>query len=171
MVHDFAEVVFWPEDVSKISRGGSCLLVLTRLQPAIDLPARTTGSTDQPRSVPIEQLSIEAWLVVLPFKAGQRRQAEKIVHAEGGFRPHRHVGIAVFASASARILGCSFVETPGEVERFAFGSTLGRVVPLEADDRLESGAPGLCKEVVRAEEVSVVGHCDGRHAETTGLSH
>ena len=93
------------------------------------------------------------------------------MHAQGGFRPHRHVGVTVFASAGAWVLRRSLVEPSAEIKRFAFGSTLGRVIALEADDRLESGAPGLRIKVVRAEKVSVVGHCDGRHTKTTGLHH
>ena len=129
VVHDFAEVVFRAENVAKIGRGSTRPLVLTRLQPAIDLPAGAPGRTDHPGTEPIEQLSVEARLVVLPFEAGQRRQAEEVVHAQGGFRPHRHVGVTVFASAGAWILRRSFVETPGEIKRCAFGSTLGCEYP------------------------------------------
>ena len=130
VVHDLAEVVFRTENVAKIGRGSTRLLVLTRLQPAIDLPAGAPGRTDQPGTEPIEQLSVEARLVVMPFEAGQRRQAEEVVHAQGGFRPYRHVGVIVFASAGAWILRRSLVEPSAEIKRSAFGSTLGRVIAL-----------------------------------------
>ena len=47
----------------------------------------------------------------------------------------------------------------------------GRDVALHADDRLDPGGPGLLVEVVRAEDVAVVGHRERRHAHAGGLGH
>ena len=48
MIHQFDEVVARTQDVTHVRRGTERPVVLTRLQPAVDFPARTPSRTDQP---------------------------------------------------------------------------------------------------------------------------
>ncbi len=98
VVHELAEVVAGAEDVAGVGGDGERAVVVARLQPPVDLAARAAGGADQPGAVALEQLPVEARLVVVALEAGQRGQPEQVVHARGGLGPQGHVGVALLAS-------------------------------------------------------------------------
>jgi uncharacterized protein len=164
VVHEFAEVVAGAEDVAVVGRGGKRGVVPARLQPSIDLTARTAGGADQPRAVPLEQLPVEPRLVVVALEAGEGREPEEVVHPRGGLGPQGHVRVALLAAPGAGVLRGSLVETAAEVERTTFEPALRRVVALKADDRLDPVRLRALVELVGSVQIAVVGHRDGRHS-------
>ena len=164
VIHDLDEVVVLAQDVSRVGRRGEGLVVVARLEPAVDLSGGAARGADESLAVGLEQLAIETRLEVVALEAGERRHAEEVVHAAGVLRPQGHVGVALGAATAGAILARAFVEAAAEVEGAAFEATLWGVVALQADDRLDAGGLGRLVEVVGAVQGAVVGHGDGGHA-------
>ena len=164
VIHDLDEVVVFAQDVSGVGCRGKGLVVVARLEPAVDLPGGAARGADESLAVGVEEFAIESRLEVVALEAGERREAEEVVHAAGVLRPQGHVGVALRAAAAGSILARAFIEAAAEVEGAALEPTLGCVVALESDDRLDAGGLGGLVEVVGAVEGAVIGHRDRGHA-------
>ena len=163
VVHHLGVEVLLAEDVLEVGGRLPGLVLLAGPQPHVDLARRAAGGGDQARAVALEQVAVEARLAVLALEAGQRGDAEEVVHALGGAGQQRHVGVGGLAAVVAAV-ALLVDQLVAEVERGAVEPRAGRVVALHADDRLDPGGVGLLVEVVGAEHVAVVGHRQRRHA-------
>jgi len=131
-------------------------------------PRGAAGGGDQTFAVALQQIPVEARLAVLPLEAGQRGDAEQVVHAHRAGGQHRHVAERRLAAVGTAVAGFVDHRVP-EVERLPVEPAPGCVVALHADDRLDPGLGGLAVEVVGAEDVAVIGHGDRGHAHPLGL--
>ena len=105
-----------------------------------------------------EQLAVDARLLEEAVAPGAGGEPEQVVHALGGLREQRHVGVG---AAAGDVVGAAVVE----VDALALeAGDVGGEVGLDADDRLDPGRLGLRVELVGAEHVAVVGHRDRGHA-------
>ena len=163
VVHHLGVEVLLAEDVLEVGRRLPGAVLLAGAQPHVDLARRAAGRGDQALAVALEQVAVEARLAVLALEAGQRGDAEEVVHALRGAGQQGHVGVGGLAAVGPAVT-LLVEELVAEVERRAVEARAGRVVALHADDRLDPGRVGLLVEVVGAEHVAVVGHRQRRHA-------
>ena len=164
VVHEFDIEVVLAQDVAEVSGGGYRAVVLPGPQPHVDLTAGAPGGGDEAFAVPVQQFPVESRLAVVPLDAGHARQPEQVVHTFGGLGQHRHVGIGLFTLHGGRaILAHLVAGHVAEVVRCAGVATLRGVVPLDADDRLDTVLLPLLVEVVGPEHVAVIGHGDRGH--------
>ena len=163
VVHHLGVEVLLAEDVLEVRRRLAGAVLLAGPQPHVDLARGAAGRGDQALPVALQQVAVEPRLAVLALEAGQRGDAEEVVHALRGAGQQRHVGVRGLAAVVAAV-ALLVEELVAEVERRAVEPRAGRVVALHADDRLDPGLGGLLVEVVGAEDVAVVGHRQRRHA-------
>ena len=99
-----------------------------------------------------EQLAVHPRLLEEAVAPGAGGEPEQVVHALGGLREQRHVGVG---AAGRHVVRAAVVE----VDALALeAGDVGGEVGLDADDRLDPGGLGLLVELVGAEHVAVVGH-------------
>ena len=162
VVHQLEEVAVATEDVLVVGGGLTGRVVVAVAQVDLDLAGRAAGRRDDALAVLGEQLAVDARLLEEPVAPGAGAQPEQVVHALGGLREQRHVGVG---AASRDVVGAAVVE----VDALALEPRdVGGDVGLDADDRLDPRGLGLLVELVGAEHVAVVGHRDRRHAELGG---
>ena len=171
VVHELAEEVLRAEDVAVVRRRLAGIGVAALLEQPVDLAGRAPGRGDQPAAVLLEQLAVHPGLVVVALERGQRRELEEVVHALGGRREHGDVGVhlarVVRGDLDRRRAGPVAADHgPSPLEAGARGD-----VALHAENRLDPGGLGPLVEVVRPEDVAVVGHRERRHAHPGGLGH
>ena len=123
----------------------------------LDLARRAAGGADDALAVLREQLAVHPRVLEEAVAPGAGREPEQVVHALGGLREQRHVGVG---AAVGDVVGTAAVE----VDALALeAGDVGREVGLDADDRLDPGVLRLLVELVGAEHVAVVGHRDRGH--------
>ena len=159
VVHQLEEVVVAAEDVLEVGGRLAGGVVVAVAQVHLHLARRATGGADQAGRVLGQQLAVHAGLLeeaVLPGAAGE---PEQVVHALGGLREQGHVGVG---APRRDVVGTAVVE----VDALALeAGDVGSEVGLDADDGLDARVAGALVELVGAEDVAVVGHRHGRHAE------
>jgi len=164
VVHELAEVVVRPEDVSIVSGGTDGLVVATEPQLRGDLAAGAARGGDDAGGVLRQQLPVHPGLVEVTLQRGPARQPEQVVHPGRRLGQQGHVGV----SAPTRDVVVPPVSplhsSPLEPARPRSD------VRLHADDRLDPGVAGSPVELVRPEHVAVVGHGQGRHAHAGRLT-
>ncbi len=97
---------------------------------------------DQPLPVLLEQLPVDARLVVVALEEAERREPDQVRVARVVRREQREVRVPLLLR-----------------------SALVGDVHLAAHDRLHALLPRLAEELDRAGERAVIGECDGRHVE------
>ena len=120
--------------------GGVVLAVL--LERLADLPGETAGERDQPVAVRLEQLPVDARLVVVALEVAERGELDQVRVARVVGGEQRQVRVAL-----------------------RLRLPVFRDVHLAADDRLDADLPGLLDELHRAGERPVVGQPDRGHVE------
>src|SRR3712207_6578102 len=133
VVHQLGVEVLPPEDVLEVGGRLAGAVVLAGPQPHVHLARRAAGGGDEALAVALEQVAVEARLAVLPLEAGQRGDAEQVVHALRRAGEQRHVGVGRLAPVGAAVtLLVDQVVT--EVEGRTVEAGPGCVVALHADD-------------------------------------
>ena len=84
MIHDFAEVVFFAEDVLIGSRSLEGGLVTGGAKQRLHLTGGATGGGNDALGVLRKNFAVHARLVVDAIEVGLRRQPKQVVHALGG---------------------------------------------------------------------------------------
>ena len=115
------------------------------LERLADAAREAAGERDQALAVPLEQLPVDARLVVVALEVAEARELDQVPVALGRLGEERQVRVAL-------LLGLAVV---GDVD-------------LAAEDRLHAVLLRLLDEVDRARERAVVGERDGRHLELRG---
>ena len=119
--------------------GVGAAVLLERLADASGEAAR---ERDQPRAVALEQLPVDARLVVVALEVAERGELDQVRVALVRLGEEREMRLPLLLR----------VPVVGDVD-------------LAADDRLDPFVPGRLVEVDRAGERAVVGERDGRHLE------
>ena len=170
VVHELAVEVVPAEDVAVVGGGLARLLVLADLQPAVDLARRAAGGRDDPRAVPLEEVTVEARvLAVLALQAGQRGDPEQVVQALVVLGQQGHMRVVDLALGGALVPDVLADVSPERERRTVEARADRDVVPLHADDRLHSGGRAGLPELVGAEQVAMVGDRQRRHLHAGGL--
>ena len=134
-----------PEDLLEpveLRLGVGRAALLERLADAAGEAAR---ERDQPGAVPLEQLPVDARLVVVALEVAERGELDQVRVALVRLGEEREVRLALLLR----------VPVVGDVD-------------LAADERLDALVSGRLVEVDRAGERAVVGEPDGRHLELGG---
>ena len=162
VVHQLEEVVLPAEDVLEVGGGLAGGVVVAVAQVHLHLARGAAGGADDAAAVLGEQLAVHPRVLEEAVAPGAGGEPEQVVHALGGLREQRHVGVG---AAVGDVVGAAAVE----VDALALeAGDVGREVGLDADDRLDPGRLGLRVELVGAEHVAVVGHRDRRHPQLGG---
>ncbi len=119
--------------------GVAVAVLLERLADAAGEAAR---ERDQPAAVPLEQLPVDARLVVVALEVAERGQLDQVRVALVRLGEEREVRLSLLLD----------VPVVGDVD-------------LAAEERLDALLAGRLEEVDRAGERAVVGEPDGRHLE------
>ncbi|CAB4626256.1 unannotated protein [freshwater metagenome] len=164
VIHQFAVKVVRAKDVAQVAGHSKGLVVVSGLEPAIDLTTGATGRPDDPLGISLEQFTVKPRFVVIPLKTGQARQPKQVVQPLGGLSKQRHVGVVLASLARSWVFTLLFVATT-EVKGTALTPALGCVVTLQADDGLNAGRLGSLVKIVSAEQVAMVSHGNGWHLE------
>src|SRR5690606_12797539 len=135
--------------------GGPGLVVLAQAQAGLGLAGGAPGRGDQPRRVGLRRLPVGTRLVVVALEAGARGEPEEVVHALGGGRPHRHVGVGPAARDVVAALLGDIALAPADPAAVGAVGARGEV-GLDPDDRPHAVGAGLAPEVEGTVEVAVV---------------
>ena len=164
VIHQFAIKVVRTKDVAQVAGHSKGLVIVSGLEPAIDLTTRAAGGSDDSLGVGLEQFTVKPRFVVIPLKTGQARQPEQVVQPLSGLSKQCHVGVVLAALARCGVFTLLVVATT-EVKCPALTPALGCVVTLQADDGFNTHRRGSLVEIVSAEQVAMVGHGNGWHVE------
>ena len=135
-----------PEDLDEpVEVGGGVLAGGSPRAPCETRPERQPERTTSPLRVPLEQLPVDARLVVVALEVAERGELDQVRVALVRLGEDGQVGVALLLP----------VAVVGDVD-------------LAAHDRLDPLLPGLALELDRARERAVVGERDGRHSELGG---
>ena len=135
-----------PEDLDEpVEVGARVARAVLRERPR-DAAGEAAGERDDALRVPLEQLPVDARLVVVALEVAERRELDEVRVALVRLREQRQVRVALRLCAAV----------VGDVD-------------LAADDRLDAYLLRLAEELDRAGERAVVGERDGRHLEPRGL--
>ena len=115
------------------------------LERLADAAREAAGERDHAGRVPLEELPVDARLVVVALEVAEARQLDQVRVAGLIGREEREVGVAL-------LLGVAVV---GDVD-------------LAADDRLDAGSLGRLEQLHRARHRPVIGERDSRHLELGG---
>src|SRR6266511_1568070 len=133
------------EDLREPVEVGGRVLRAALLERLRHAAGETAGERDQPRRVRLEQLPVDARLVVVALEEAEARELDQVPVAGVVGREQRHVRIA-------RALHAPVV----------------RDVDLAADDGLDAGSLRGLEELHCTRHRAVVGERDGRHLELSG---
>ena len=140
--------VLGAEQVRQAADLGQRCRVVAVAQQHRRLAAHAAGERDKPLAVAAEQLPVGAWLVVVAFEIGSRRELDQVLVAGLVARQQREVRVALLDAGAA-------VAVRGDVE-------------LEPDDGLDPLVLGGAVELDRAAERAVIGERHRRHAQLLG---
>ena len=145
------------------SSAAALVALQQRLQ---DVAAEAAGGGDEALVVLLEQLPVEAGLVVVALEEGPAGELDEVAVAALGLGQQREVVVELLAA-----LGVA----AGVVDAAPPGRPLAAVVVghvgLGADDRLDPLLAALLVELEGAVHVAVIGHPDRRLAVGDGLGH
>jgi len=150
LLHLEIDVLFaeYPHQPLYLSIGRRELPVLqSPRQPA----ARATAETDQPPGMLLEQLVVDAWLVVVAFEKGKTAQLQQI--------------------AVAGVVSGQESQMPALLALTLLVKAIFDHVGLETDDGLDAGFAALFVELDHPGEHSVIGDGQGPHAQFLGEPH
>ncbi len=135
LAEDLAEPV-------ELRRGVVLAALLERLA---DLPGETSGERDQPLAVALEQVPVDAGLVVVALEVAEARELDQV----------RVPGVVLREQCEVRVPLGLRLAVLGDVD-------------LAAEHRLHAVLLGLLDELNRPGEGAVIGQPDGRHLELGG---
>ena len=162
VVHHLDVEVALAEDVLELAGHLAGPRVVADPQPGLDLTGRATSRSDQAGCILRQQFPVRAGLVEEAFQGRPGSQPEQVVHAVAGGGQQRHVGEGTAAGDVVLTAG-----RPAHPLALVAGGVRGEI-GLHADDGLHTGSGRLPVKVVGAEDVAVIGHCEGRHAHLGG---
>ena len=162
VVHQLQEVALPAEDVLVVGRRLAGRVVVAVAQVHLHLARRAARGGDDALAVLGEQVTVDPGLLEEAVAPRPGREPEQVVHALGGLREQRHVGVG---APRGDVVGAAVVEV--HAPALGAGDVGGRV-GLHPDDRLDPRGLGHLVELVGAEDVAVVGHRDRRHPEVGG---
>ncbi len=135
-----------PEDLHEPIEVGARVFRPTLRERARDAAREAPGERDDPLRVPLEELPVDARLVVVPLEVAERGELDQVRVALVRLREERQVRVPLRLRAPV----------VGDVH-------------LTADDGLDPGRPGFPVELDSARERAVVRERDRRHLEPSGL--
>ena len=157
VVLQFDEQVVAPEDVLQPARLGQRALVVAVEQRLQHVPAEAAGGGDQTLGVLLEQLPVDAGLVVVALHERQARQLDQVLVAGLVLGQQGQVVVELGAA-----LGVAARVVDAAPPRGALRAVIVGHVGLGADDRLDPLLVAFLVEVQRAVHVPVIGHADRR---------
>ena len=134
------------EDLNEAVEVGARVARPVLRERARDAPREAAGERDDALRVPLEQLPVDARLVVVALEVAERGELDEVRVALVRLREQRQVRVALRLRPAV----------VGDVD-------------LAADDRLDAGLLRLAKELHGAGERAVIGQRDGWHLESRGL--
>ena len=166
VVLELDEEVLPAEDALQSSGQFEGLGVVVAQERLEDDAAETARGRDEPRVVALEQVPVEAGLVVVPLEERQGGQFAQVAVALVGAREQCQVVVQLLAALGLAAGVVDLAATRRSVE-----ARVGRHVGLEADDRRHVVLATGLVEVDDAVEVAVVGDGDGALAVGLGGEH
>ena len=165
VIHQFEEEVVRAPDLLPLRGSFESLAIVTETKAGLDLTGRATRGRDDALGVRGDELLVHPWpFTELALDGRERRQLEEVAESGRVLGHHRHVGVRTATGDVVGLLAAIAPQNSLGVE-----ARLGCDVGLDADDRLDAGALCLVVELAGAVHVSVVGHADCGHFETSGL--
>ncbi len=166
MVLQLDEEVVLAEDLLQAPGLVECTFLVAHQQRLQHMTAEASGGGDQPVVVLLEQVPVDARLVVVALEEGQAGQLDEVPIALVGLGQQGEVVVELL---SALGLAAGVVD-PAAPHR-SLGPVLVRHVRLGADDRLHALLAALLVELEGAVHVAVIGDPDRRLAVTRRLRH
>jgi len=144
VVHDFEEEILLPHNIPVALRGLDGFIFPPHAKEKGNLPLKAAGKEDEAFMVAFQQIEIDPWFVVKPLQEGQGNELDQVlipqvVHCQGG--DMEETGLPCLLETVSR-----------------------SNVQFTADDALYVMVVTGLEEIDNAEEVSVVGQSDRRHA-------
>ena len=134
-----------PEDLDEPVEVGGGVGGAVLLERLADAAGEAAGKDDEPLRVPLEQLPVDARLVVVALEVAERGELDQVRVALVGLREDGQVRVALLLP-------------PAVIAD----------IDLAAHDRLDPLLPGLALELDRARKRAVIGERDCRHPELCG---